>query len=153
MTTKGPSRKQVIILISSNNVEWVIAKSNTYIANIDRPLKEIKSANYIWSNNKGIIITTSKVMAELSSSQIVDLVSLYFIFHFYFHSVLLFYFLFLEQLGLGLISHAVTLVTTWWGGHKTDYETWENLVENSRTDDVIQHGHQLASWTTHGCLG
>ena len=48
----------------------------------------------------------------VSSSQIVDLVSLYFIFHFYFHSVLLFYFLFLKQLGLGLTGHAVTLVTT-----------------------------------------
>ena len=49
----------------------------------------------------------------MSSSQMVDLVLLYFIFfHFYFHSVLLFYFLFLEQLGLGLIGHAVTSVTT-----------------------------------------
>jgi len=48
----------------------------------------------------------------MSSLQTVDLVPLYFIFHFYFHSVLLFYFLFLEQLGLGLISHAVTPVTT-----------------------------------------
>ena len=34
-----------------------------------------------------------------------------------------FYFLFLEQLGLGLISHAVTSVTTWWHSHKTDHRT------------------------------
>jgi len=70
---------------------------------------------------------------------------------------MLFYFsifLFLEQLGLRLIGHAVTPVTTWWCSHKTDHETWRNLVEDSRTDDIIQHGHyMLTSWTTHGCLG
>ena len=49
---------------------------------------------------------------------------------------LFFYFLFLEQLGLGLISHVVTSIT-WWYSHKTDYETWENLVKDSRTNDVI----------------
>ena len=50
---------------------------------------------------------------SVSSSQMVDLVFLYFTFHFYFHSVLFLYFSFLEQLGLGLIGHAVTSVTTW----------------------------------------
>ena len=30
----------------------------------------------------------------------------------------------------------------------------KNLVEDSRTDDIIQHEHHmLTSWTTHGCLG
>ena len=52
---------------------------------------------------------------------------------------LFFYFLFLEQLGLGLIGHAVTSITCW-HSHKTDHEIWENLVEDSRIDDVIQHG-------------
>jgi len=62
-------------------------------------------------------------------------------------------FLFLEQLGLGLISHAITSVT-WWQSHKTDHETWENLVEDSRTNNVMQYEHHmLTSWTTHGCLG
>ena len=32
-----------------------------------------------------------------------------------------FNFLFLEQLGLGVISHAVTSVTTWWCSHETDH--------------------------------
>ena len=73
----------------------------------------------------------------LSSLQTVDLVFLYFTFHFYFHSVLFFYSLFLEQLGLGLIGHAVTSVTTWWCSYKTDHGTGKNLVEDSRTDDVI----------------
>ena len=80
---------------------------------------------------------------RLSSSQIVDLVFLYSSFHFYFHSVLFLYFPFLGQLGLGLIGHAVTSVTTWWHSHKTDHETWENLVKDSRTDDIIQYGHHM----------
>ena len=38
--------------------------------------------------------------------------------------------------------------------HKNDHKTWENLVEDSRTNDIIQYGHHiLTSWTTHGCLG
>jgi len=75
-------------------------------------------------------------------------------FIFIFSSFLLFYFhlLFLEQLGLGLISHIVTSVT-WWHSHKIDHKTWENLVKDLRTNDIIQHGHHmLTSWTTHGCL-
>ena len=47
----------------------------------------------------------------MSSSQTVDLGFLYFTFYFPFIFDLFFYFLFLEQLGLGLIGHAVTSVT------------------------------------------
>jgi len=43
----------------------------------------------------------------------------YFYFYFFFYSL----FLFLEQLRLGVISHAVTSVTTWWRSHKTDHGT------------------------------
>ena len=78
----------------------------------------------------------------------------YFSFHFYFSFNLFFYFLFLEQLGLGLICHAVTSVTTWWHSHKTDHETWKKEVKGSRTSDVIQHEqHMLTSCSTHGYLG
>ena len=76
-------------------------------------------------------------MVYMSSLQTIDLVPFYFIFHFYSYSVLYFYFLFLEQLGLGLIGHTVTPVTTQWHSHKTNYETWENLVEDSRKDNII----------------
>ena len=76
----------------------------------------------------------------MSSSQTVDLVFLYFTFYFYFYSILFFYFLFLEQLGLGWIGHTITSVTTQWCSHKMGYETWKNLVEDSRTNDIIQHG-------------
>ena len=80
---------------------------------------------------------------DLSSSQTVDLVFSLFYFLFLFLFCFIFYFLFLEQLGLGLIGHAVTSVTTWWCSHKMDHKTWKNLVKNSRTNDVIQHGHHM----------
>ena len=57
-----------------------------------------------------------------------------------------FFFLFLEQLGLGFVSHAVTSVTNWWRSHKTDHETWENEVEGTR----IKWRH--TAWTTHAGL-
>ena len=57
-----------------------------------------------------------------------------------------FLFLFLEQLGLGVISHAVTSVTNWWRSHKTDHDTWENEVEGTR----IKWRH--TAWTTYAGL-
>jgi len=50
MTTKGSSRKQIIILIGINNPERVIVQANNYITNINRLLKGTKSkisVNYI----------------------------------------------------------------------------------------------------------
>jgi len=86
----------------------------------------------------------------VSRLQEVDFI--YFIFLSYFY----FIFLFLEQLGLGseVISHTVTSVTIWWCGHNIGHETWENKVEGSRINDVIQHGYyMLTSCSTHGHLG
>ena len=75
---------------------------------------------------------------------------LYFIFPFHFYFTLLYFFLFnflfLEQLGLGFISHTVTSVTNWWHSHKTDHETWEKKIEGFRTK-----WHHTA-WTTHAGL-
>ena len=68
------------------------------------------------------------------------MIDLVFLFHSSFLFLFLFYFsifLFLEQLGLGWTGHAVTSVTTWWRSHKTDHKTWENLVKDLRTDDII----------------
>jgi len=42
ITTKGSSRKQIIISIGINNTERVIVQSNIYITNINRLLKDIK---------------------------------------------------------------------------------------------------------------
>ena len=47
-----------------NNVKRVMAQSNVYVANINRLLKDIKSeisANFIYLDNKEIIITINKV--------------------------------------------------------------------------------------------
>jgi len=55
MITKKPSRKQVVIFMNSNNVKKIMAKSNVYIFNINRSLREVKSnilADFIYSNNK-----------------------------------------------------------------------------------------------------
>ena len=51
-------------------------------------------------------------MTHVSSSQMVDLVFFLFYFSFLFSFHFIFYLLFLEQLGLELIGHAVTSVTT-----------------------------------------
>jgi len=74
MMTKDPLRKQIIILMSTNNTERIMVQSNSYIANINRLLKEVKSkilADYICSNNKGIVITTNKI-ATSSNLNIVE---------------------------------------------------------------------------------
>ena len=52
--------------MSMNNAEKVMGKSNVYITNIKRLLKGIKSdifANYIYSDNKEIVIMTNKIVA------------------------------------------------------------------------------------------
>jgi len=61
----------------------------------------------------------------------------YFIFHFYFLFDLLFYFSIFRTTRVRVDQSCC---------YKTNHKTWENLVEDSRTDDVIQHGyHMLAS--------
>lgn len=67
ITTKGPSRKQIIILISANNSKTIILQANIYILNINILLKGMTSkvsANFICSNNKEVIITTNKAKAS-----------------------------------------------------------------------------------------
>ena len=64
----------------------------------------------------------------MSSSQMGDLVSFYFILYFHFHFVL----------------HRIRVRS----------RDAENKVKGVRTNDVIQHGyHMLTSCTTHGYLG
>jgi len=64
MTTKGLSRKQVIIPMNNNIAKKFIKNSSSHIANINYALKTIKSntiANFIRVNSKGIIITTNNI--------------------------------------------------------------------------------------------
>ena len=63
MITKSPFRKQIIILMGSNNVEKVIVQSYMCIANINRQFKDIKSetsVDFIYSDDKKIVVTTDK---------------------------------------------------------------------------------------------
>ena len=74
MTTKGLSRKQVIIPMSSDNNSTFIKNSSLHIANINRNLKNAKSevlVDYIRSDPLGITIITNKV-SQQSDLQIID---------------------------------------------------------------------------------
>ena len=68
MTMKGPLCKQVIVLINTDNTRKFIKNSSTHVININRTLKSIKSnvmADFIWINNKSIIISTNNVTSSL----------------------------------------------------------------------------------------
>ena len=67
MTTKGPSRKQVIIPMSSENNNNFMKNSTTHIANINRLLRNAKSevlVDYIYSDPLRISIITSKMSLQ-----------------------------------------------------------------------------------------
>ena len=59
--------------MSSINSERFIAILNKYIANINKSLKNIKSdiiADFIWANDRGLVITTNKVVVILDLNTI-----------------------------------------------------------------------------------
>ena len=64
MTTKGPSRKQIIIPMSGDNISSFMKNSSLHVANINRLLWNVKTdvlVDYICSGNTGITIVTNKV--------------------------------------------------------------------------------------------
>ena len=72
MITKELSRKQVIISMSNDNKVKFIENSSAHIINTKKVLKNIKSeviADFVWSNQVGIIIATNKVAASLDLYQ------------------------------------------------------------------------------------
>ena len=74
MTTKGPSRKQVIIPMSTDNNTTFTKNSALHVANINRLLKNAKSdvvADFIRSDPNGLVIVTNKV-ANQSNLQIIS---------------------------------------------------------------------------------
>ena len=74
MTTKGPSRKHIIIPMSGDNVSSFLKNSSLNVANINRQLRNTKSdvlVDYIRSDSTGIIIITNKV-AQQSDLSIID---------------------------------------------------------------------------------
>ena len=59
--------------MSSINSERFIAILNKYIANINKSLKNIKSdiiADFIWANDRGLVITINKVVVILDLNTI-----------------------------------------------------------------------------------
>ena len=64
MTTKGLSRKQIIIPMSSDNVSSFMKSSSVHVANINRLLRNAKTdilVDYIRSDNMGTTVITNKV--------------------------------------------------------------------------------------------
>jgi len=73
MTTKESSRRQIVILIKIENIANFIVKSSSYIFNINRTLKDIKSdviADFIHIDQQGLIVTTNKVVNNFNLTTI-----------------------------------------------------------------------------------
>ena len=67
MTTKGPSRKQVIILMSSDNIKKFMENSSLHITNINHSLQNTKSevlVDFIHTDNSNITVVTNKVTVQ-----------------------------------------------------------------------------------------
>jgi len=74
MTTKGLSRKQIIVSMSSNNSNSFMKNSSTYISNLNRLLRNAKTeiaVDFIRSDPIGLVIITNKVAIQ-SDLQIID---------------------------------------------------------------------------------
>ena len=75
MTTKGLSRKQVIIPINNNIAKEFIKNSSLHIVNINQALKASTIANFIQVEDKGIVITTNNVSSDSDLQKIKKYVS------------------------------------------------------------------------------
>jgi len=67
MTTKGPSRKQVIILMGNDNISNFMRNFLVHVSNINRSLRNTKSEvlmDFIHSDFLGIMIVTNKVSLQ-----------------------------------------------------------------------------------------
>ena len=74
MTTKGPSRKHIIIPMSSDNISSFMKNASSNVANLNRELHNAKTdvlVDYICLDNTGVIIVTNKV-AQQSDLSIID---------------------------------------------------------------------------------
>jgi len=67
MTTKGPSRKQIIILMSNDNILKFMKESLFHIANINQALKNAKLeilVDFICSDMASITVVTNKIAIQ-----------------------------------------------------------------------------------------
>ena len=68
MTTKGLSKKQIIVPMSKVNINNILILVNEHAANINRALKNVKSnilVNFIYLDKLGITITSNLVVSQL----------------------------------------------------------------------------------------
>jgi len=68
ITTKGLSRKQIIIPMNNVNKKNFMEESSTYITNMNRALKNIKTeviVDFIQLDSSSIVIVTNKVVSSL----------------------------------------------------------------------------------------
>ena len=73
-TMKGPSRKQIIIPMSKENIDSFIKNSSLYVSNINRQFCNAKSeilVNYIRAEPLGITVVTNKV-SQPSDLMLID---------------------------------------------------------------------------------
>ena len=73
MTTRGQSRREVIILMTKSNTELIVNSAHTHISNINKCLKNSKSnifADFIRVNINEIIITMNSPASDLDLSTI-----------------------------------------------------------------------------------
>jgi len=73
MTTKGLSRKQVIVPMNKENKRNFIEESSIYVTNMNRALKNIKSevmVNFMQVETSSIVIVTNKVTSSLDLQMI-----------------------------------------------------------------------------------
>ena len=73
MTTRGPSRKEVIIPMAKYITELIINSAHIHIANVNKCLKNSKLnivTDFIRSTNNRIVITTNKPANNLNLSTI-----------------------------------------------------------------------------------
>ena len=73
MTTKGLSKKQIIVSISNENKVKFMEESSVHITNLNRALKNIKSevmVDFVHSDQAGITIVTNKVASSLDLQMI-----------------------------------------------------------------------------------
>ena len=67
MTTKGPSRKQIIVLMNRNNIMKFMKESSHHISNINRALRNIKSdvlVDFIYLDLLVIMVVTCKTTSS-----------------------------------------------------------------------------------------
>ena len=73
-TTKGLSRKQVIIPMSKKNVKSFIKNSSFHVSSMNKQLQNAKTeilVNFIWAEPLGITVVTNKV-AQSSDLMLID---------------------------------------------------------------------------------